>query len=73
MNSLDHFSIDGTSDKAKALLEFLRTLEFVTKEKVEFALTDEHQALLEERRTNRMTGKTRADNWDDVKESLGKN
>ena len=66
-------SQDGTSDKAKALLAFLRTLEFVTEEKVEFALTDEHQALLEERRTNRMTGKTRADNWDDVKESLGKN
>lgn len=61
-----HFSIDGTSDKAKALLEFLRTLEFVTEEKVEFALTDEHQALLEERRTNRMTGKSKTYSWDEV-------
>ena len=66
MNSLDHFSIDGTSDKAKALLEFLRTLEFVTKEKVEFALTDEHQAALEETKTNLLTGKSKTYSWDEV-------
>lgn len=67
-----HFSIDGTSDKAKALLEYLRTLEFVKEELDEFELTDIHRDILEERRTNRMTGKSQTYSWDEVKDSLGK-
>ncbi len=71
---MDHvFRIDGTSQKAQALLEFLRTLEFVQEETSnEFGLTERHLAILEERRNNRTSGKSKTYSWEEVKESLGK-
>jgi hypothetical protein len=65
------FSIDESSDKAIALLEYLRTLEFVKEENTEFVLTDKHKEILHERRANRMSGKSKSYSWDEIKESLG--
>ncbi|MDG1331433.1 MAG: addiction module protein [Crocinitomicaceae bacterium] len=67
-----HFSIDGSSDKAKALLEYLRTLEFVKEESSDYVLTDEHRNILEDRRANRMSGKSQTYSWDETKNSIQK-
>jgi len=66
------FHIDDSSDQAQALLDFLRTLEFVKEEENEFVLTDEHLAILQERRNNRMSGKSQTHSWSEVKDSFGK-
>lgn len=62
------FHIDDSNEKAKALLEFLRTLEFVKEDSSEFVLTEQHLEILEERRSDRMSGKTQTHSWDDVKD-----
>lgn len=64
--------IDDSSRKGKALLEYLLTLDFVKEESDEFALTKEHKKILEERRSNRMSGKSKTFSWDEAKDSLGK-
>lgn len=43
------FSIDGSSEKGRALIEYLRTLDFV-KEEQSSVLTDEHLKELNKRR-----------------------
>ncbi|PHR22263.1 MAG: hypothetical protein COA38_18240 [Fluviicola sp.] len=65
---LHTFHIDDSNDKAKALLDFLRTLEFVKEDNNEFVLTEKHLAILEERRSDRLSGKTQTHSWDDVKD-----
>lgn len=65
------FHFDDSSDKAQALLEFLRTLEFVVEEENEFALTNEHKAILEERRANHLSGKSKSYTLNEVLDSLG--
>lgn len=65
---LHTFHIDDSNDKAKALLDFLRTLEFVKEDNKEFVLTEKHLAILEERRSDRLSGKTQTHSWDDVKD-----
>ena len=69
------FHIDTSSDKAKALLQYLRTLDFVREENElnDTVLTEKHMAILENRRNNRMSGKSKTYSWDDVKNSLGSN
>jgi len=67
------FHIDSSSEKAKALLYFLRTLDFVKEEdNNDFMLTEEHMTILKERRNNRMSGKSKTYSWDEVKDSIGK-
>lgn len=66
------FHIDDSNNEAKALMEYLRTLEFVKEDNNEYVLTEEHLAILEERRNNRMSGKSTTYSWEEVKESLGK-
>tara|TARA_R110002050_G_scaffold297524_1_gene459104 strand:+ start:423 stop:653 length:231 start_codon:yes stop_codon:yes gene_type:complete len=66
------FHIDGSSQKAKALLEFLRTLEFVKEvEQSDVVLTDEQLRIVEERRNNRLNGTSTTQSWQDVKGKLG--
>ncbi|WP_027420364.1 hypothetical protein [Crocinitomix catalasitica] len=66
------FHIDGSSQKAKALLEFLRTLEFVKEvEQSDVVLTDEQLRIVEERRKNRLNGTSTTQSWQDVKGNLG--
>ena len=65
------FHIDGTSEKAKAWLEFLRTLEFVNEDKNNFVLTDAHLEILNERRQNHLSSKSKSYTLDEVMDSLG--
>lgn len=62
------FHIDDSNEKAKALLEFLRTLEFVKEDSREFVLTEQHLEILEDRRSDRMNRKTKTHSWEDVKD-----
>jgi len=61
------FHIDDSNDKAKALLEFLRTLDFVKEADGEFVLSERHLEILEERRFDRQSGKSNTYSWEDVK------
>ncbi|MBL1279082.1 MAG: addiction module protein [Fluviicola sp.] len=65
------FHIDGSSEKAQALLEFLRTLEFVNEDKSDFVLTDAHLEILNERRQNHLSGKSKSYTLEEVMNSLG--
>ena len=66
------FHIDDISNpKAKAFLEYIKTLEFVIidrAESQEFTLTEEHLQILNERRTDRLTGNSKTSSWEEVKE-----
>jgi len=69
-------TLDIQDGKALAFLNFIQSLDFVTikseesaKEK-EFVLSDEQLNLLEERRNDRMQGKSQTYSWDEVVSSL---
>ena len=69
-------TLDIQDGKALAFLNFIQSLDFVTinsdesaKEK-EFVLSDEQLNLLEERRNDRMQGKTQTYSWEEVVSSL---
>ena len=69
-------TLDIQDAKALAFLNFIHSLDFVTinseesaKEK-EFVLSDEQLNLLEERRNDRMQGKSQTYSWDEVVSSL---
>ena len=64
--------IDDSTSKGKALLEYLLTLDFVRAEKDDFNLTDEHIEILNERRENHLSGKSKSYTWEEVKSTLGK-
>jgi hypothetical protein len=61
------FQLDDTNPKAKALLEFLRTLDFVKKPEVETELSDEHLQIVNERRESYLSGESEAFTWEEVK------
>ncbi len=63
--------IDDSTSKGKALIAYLLTLDFVKEEDSDFVLTDEHRQILNERRENRMTGKSKTYTWNEIKASLG--
>ena len=69
-------TLDIQDAKALAFLNFIQSLDFVTinseesaKEK-EFVLSDEQFSILEERRNDRMEGKSQTYTWDEVVSSL---
>jgi tRNA G37 N-methylase TrmD len=64
------FSIDESSEKALALLQYLRTLEFVKEETPEFTLSDEHKKILQERRVNYVAGNGKTYSLKEVMDSL---
>jgi hypothetical protein len=62
---------DLTNPKAKAFLDYIKTLDFITVEKAEIQtdeLTDEHLQILHERRGDRLTGNSETSSWDEVKD-----
>lgn len=63
--------IDDSTSKGKALLEYLLTLDFVKADDSDFVLTERHREILNERRENRMSGKSKTYSWEEVKNSLG--
>jgi putative addiction module component (TIGR02574 family) len=59
--------IDDSSSKAKALLEFLRTFDFVKEEESEeFVLSAEHKKILDRRVENHLSGKSETFSWEEV-------
>ena len=71
-------TLDIQDGKALAFLNFIQSLDFVTinsdesTNKKEFVLSDEQLNLLEERRNDRMQGKSQTYSWDEVVSSLNK-
>jgi hypothetical protein len=71
-------TLDIQDGKALAFLNFIQSLDFVTinseesANEKEFVLSDEQLNLLEERRNDRMQGKSQTYSWDEVVSSLNK-
>ena len=71
-------TLDIQDGKALAFLNFIQSLDFVTikseesANEKEFVLSDEQLNLLEERRNDRMQGKSKTYSWDEVVSSLNK-
>jgi hypothetical protein len=69
-------TLDIQDGKALAFLNFVQSLDFVTinseesANEKEFVLSDEQLKLLEERRNDRMQGKSQTYSWDEVVSSL---
>lgn len=60
------FSIDDSSQDAQALLIYLRSLKFVKEESSGNELTDEHLAILNERKANYLSGKSETFSIDEI-------
>ncbi|MCE3294990.1 MAG: hypothetical protein K0R65_704 [Crocinitomicaceae bacterium] len=68
------FHIHDTSNpKAKAFLEYIKTLDFISvepNETEEFKLSSEHLKILNQRRENRLSGKSQTFSWEDVQKTV---
>lgn len=64
--------IDDSSSRGKALLNYILTLDFVEVDQDDVVLTEEQLKILDERRVNHISGKSKSYSWDEVKSSLGK-
>ncbi len=66
--------IDITNNKALALINYIRTLDFISiNEKIdtpEYALTSEQIEILEERKQKHINGQSKSYNWNDIKKEL---
>ncbi len=66
--------IDITNNKALALLNYIRTLEFISiseKDNItEHALTDEQTDMLNERKQKHLSGESKSFSWNDIKKEL---
>lgn len=66
--------IDITNNKALALLNYIRTLEFINineKDNItEHALTDEQTNMLNERKQKHLSGESKSFSWSDIKKEL---
>lgn len=63
------FRIDDSTDKGKALLEYLATLDFVYEEENTYTLSEEQISIVEERRENRVKGKSKTHSWDKIRKN----
>ncbi len=70
---MTRIQIDDSNNKGKALLAYLRTLDFVKVEKDESLLTAKQLKILDERRKSHLSGESKSSSWDEVKNALGKN
>jgi len=66
--------IDANSKKAKAFIDFIKTLDFIKiKEKAtpdEYVLTQEQINLLEERKQRHIKKESKSYTWDEIKNEL---
>ena len=66
--------IDITNNKAFALINYIRTLDFISiNENIdtpEYALTSEQIEILEERKQKHINGESKSYNWNDIKKDL---
>ena len=66
--------IDITNNKALALINYIRTLDFISiKEKIdtpEYTLTGKQIDILEKRKQNHINGESKSYDWKDIKKEL---
>ena len=66
--------IDPSNIKAKALLGYIRTLDFIkiqeTEASKEYSLSDEQISILEERKEEHIKGRSKLYSWEDVKKQI---
>ena len=66
--------IDITNNKALTLLNYIKTLEFISineKDNItEHALTDEQTNMLNERKQKHLSGESESFSWSDIKKEL---
>jgi len=63
-------NIDDSSDKAKAFIAYLKTLDFVSFEEQDIQLSDEQWNILEQRKKEHQAGKLSFRPWEEVKKEL---
>jgi hypothetical protein len=64
--------IDDSTKKGKALLDYIKTLDFVEVEKNEYQLSDDQLKIIEERREKYLSGESNSETWEIVKKKLNK-
>lgn len=65
------FHIDTTSAEAKALVDYLRTLDFIQEENTSsYKLTEKQIQIVEERREKYISGKDKGSTWEEVTERI---
>jgi hypothetical protein len=64
--------IDDSTKKGKALLDYIKTLDFVEVEKDEYQLSDDQLKIIEERREKYLSGESNSETWEIVKKKLNK-
>ena len=64
--------LDDTGEKAKAFLEFVKTLDFVSEENEEFTLSTDHIKELDAALKEHEEGKANYKSWDSVRQQLFK-
>ena len=66
--------IDITNKKALALINYIKTLDFISiKEKEytpEYSLTSEQVEIIEDRRQKHINNESKSHNWNDIKKEL---
>lgn len=65
------FRIEDTNPFSKSVIEFLQSLDFAKEDKIktnEFALTEEHLEILNQRRIDRLEGNSKTSSWEEVKD-----
>jgi len=77
-NHIDYMKItidiDPSNIKAQALLEYIRTLDFIriqeTESSKEYSLSKEEISILEERKENHKKGASKSYSWDEIKDEI---
>ena len=62
--------IDITNNKALALLNYIRTLDFINIKEQDYSLTDQQKTILKERKQKHLNGKSKSYAWEDIKEEI---
>ena len=66
-------NIDINNNKAKAFLDFIKTLDFIKIKEDntdDFTLTQEHINILDERKQKHLKKESKSFNWDEIKSEL---
>ena len=66
--------IDITNNKALALLNYIKTLDFISINEedniTEYALSDEQKNMLNERKQKHLNDESKSYSWDDIKKGI---
>ncbi len=67
-------NIEINNNKAKAFIDFIKTLDFIkikeTDNSEDFALTQEHKKILDKRMQKHLNNESKSFNWEDIKAEL---